>query len=242
MTFYGVKATTKDIDIILTSQEDLNSLQTALTATGYREPTPVVITRAYHEMQTSAILENQDGFRWDLFLNKVCGKLTLSTDMQSRAKSLYQGSKLQVFIVSEEDIFLFKSITNRDADLDDTRILAQSGLNWEIISQECKSQSQKSETSWEDALYQTLQDLKTKYGIEAPIEKTIRKAAELKLITAVLLMQIERGNNTVNSIAKAIGESSNFVRIELYKLVAKGSVVVDKSNKPHKFQLPYTTD
>jgi hypothetical protein len=79
-------------------------------------------------------------------------------------------------------------------------------------------------------------------GIEAPIEKTIRKEAELKLITAVLFMQIARGNNTVNSIAKAIGESSNFVRIELYKLAAKGSFTIDKSNKPYKFQLPYTPD
>jgi hypothetical protein len=85
MAFYGLKVATKDIDIILTNQEDLNSLQAALGATGYKEPNPIVITRPYNEMQTSAILENQDGFRWDLFLNKVCGKLTLSPDMQKRA-------------------------------------------------------------------------------------------------------------------------------------------------------------
>ena len=81
MAFYRLKVATKDIDIILTNQEDLNSLQAALGSSGYKEPNPVVIMRPYNEMQTSAILENKDGFRWDLFLTKVCGKLTLSAGM-----------------------------------------------------------------------------------------------------------------------------------------------------------------
>ncbi len=237
MAFYGLKVATKDIDIILTNQKDLNNLQTALVATGYKEPNPIVITRPYNEMQTSAILENKDGFRWDLFLNKVCGKLTLSAEMQKRATSLYQGNKLKVLIASKEDLFLFKAITTRDADLDDTRILAQSGLKWETISQECNSQSQESGVCWEDALAQNLQDLRAKYGIEAPIEKPLRKTAEGKIIEAALLGQIEKGNDTVGGIAKAIGESTNFVRAELQKLADKGIVKVDKSSKPHKFLL-----
>jgi hypothetical protein len=237
MAFYGLKVATKDIDIILTNQENLNSLQAALGSMGYKEPNPVVITRPYNEMQTSAILENKDGFRWDLFLTKVCGKLTLSAEMQKRATSLYQGNKLKVLIASKEDLFLFKAITTRDADLDDTRILAQSGLNWETIAQECKSQSQGSDVCWEDALYQNLQELKAKYGIEAPIEKALRKTAEQKIIEATLLGQIEKGNNTASDIAKAIGDSPNFVRVELYKLVRRGTVIVNKSSKPHKFLL-----
>ncbi len=237
MAFYGLKVATKDIDIILTNQEDLNSLQSALIATGYKEPNPIVITRPYNEMQTSAILENKDGFRWDLFLNKVCGKLSFSADMQKRSTPLYQDKRLKVFIASKEDLFLFKGITSRDADLDDTRILAQSGLNWKTIAHECNSQSQESGRCWEDALYQNLKDLKAKYGIEAPIEKTLRKTAERKIIEATLLGQIEKGNNTISGIAKAIGEHPNFVRVELYKLADKGIAKVDKSSKPHKFRL-----
>jgi hypothetical protein len=236
MAFYGLKVATKDIDIILTNQESLNSLQAALDSMGYKAPNPVVITRPYKEMQTSAILENKEGFRWDLFLNKVCGKLTLSAEMQKRAASLYQGNKLKVLITSKEDLFLFKAITTRDADLDDTRILAQSGLKWETIAQECKSQSQQTGVCWEDALAQNLQELKTKYGIEAPIEKALRKTAEEKTIEAVLLGQIEKGNDTASGIAKATGLSQNFVRAELKKLVGKELVRVDRSRKPHKFQ------
>lgn len=237
MAFYGLKVATKDIDIILLNQDDLNSLQLALSAIGYKKPNLIVITRAYSEMQTSAILENQDGFRWDLFLTKVCGKLTLSAQMQNRATSLYQGSKLKVFIASKEDLFLFKGITARDADLDDTRILAQSGLNWEILTQECKSQSRESGVCWEDALSQNLQDLKSKYGIEAPIEKTLRKTAEQKIIETTLLRQIEKGNVTVQSIAQEIKESPIFIRKELKRLANRGLIKINKSNRPHKFFL-----
>jgi hypothetical protein len=223
MAFYGLKDATKDIDIILTNHEDLNNLKAALDALGYKEPNPLVITRPYNDMQTSAILENGDGFRWDLFLSKVCGKLTLSADMQNRATNLYQGNCLTVLIASKEDLFLFKAITTRDADLDDTRILAQSGLKWETIAQECKSQSQVSGLCWEDALSQNLQALKEKFSIESPIEKTLRKTAERKIIEISLLGQIQKGNNTISGIAQAIQEPESFVRIELNRFVTKKS-------------------
>jgi predicted transcriptional regulator len=237
MAFYGLKVATKDIDIILTNPEDLNSLQSALVATGYKEPNPIVITRPYNEMQTSAILENKDGFRWDLFLNKVCGKLTFSADMQKRSTPLYQGKSLKVFIASKEDLFLFKGITTRNADLDDTRILAQSGLDWETITQECKSQSQESGVCWEDALCQNLQELREKYSIQSPIERPLRKAAERKIIETMLLGQIQKGNYTVKSIAQEIKEPQSFIREDLKRLADKGLIRIDRSNKPHKFFL-----
>ena len=62
MAFYGLKVATKDIDIILTNQEDLNNLQAALATTGYKEPNPIVITRPYNEMQTCR--ETLATFKW----------------------------------------------------------------------------------------------------------------------------------------------------------------------------------
>jgi len=237
MAFYGLKDATKDIDIIHTNQDDLNKLQTTLKAIGYKEPNPILITRAYNKMQTNALLENQDGFRWDLFLSKVCNALTLSGQMQKRATSLYQGTHLKVLVASKEDLFLFKGITEREADLDDMRILAQSGLNWEIISQECKSQSEVSGVCWEDALYQNLVDLKAKYGIESPIQKPLRKVAERKIIELTLIRQIQKGNHTVQSIAKEIKEPQSFIREELKRLATKELIRIDRTNKPYKFVL-----
>ncbi len=237
MAFYGLKDATKDIDIILTSTDDLSNLKATLEALGYKEPEPVLITRPYNNMQTSSIIENQDGFRWDLFINKVCNELTLSVAMKQRANQLYKGDHLTVSITSKEDIFLFKGITEREADLDDMRILAESGINWNIINHECQSQSEASGIPWEGALYKNLLDLKTKYNIESPIEKPLRTAAERKIIEKTLLGQIERGNNTIETIAQEIKEPQNFVRAELKKLANKGLITINKAHKPHKFFL-----
>jgi len=237
MAFYGLKAATKDIDIILTTKDDSNKLKSALEALGYQEPNSIHITRAYSKMQTSAMIENQDGFRWDLFITKVCNALTLSATMKQRATPLYKGDQLTVLIASKEDVFLFKGITEREADLDDMRMLAESGLKWDIVNQECQSQSTTSGVSWEAALYQNLLDLKTKYSIESPIEKALRNAAERKLIKTTLLREIEKGNNTVKTIAQTINEPPLFVRAELKKLANKGLITIDKTHKPHKFYI-----
>lgn len=237
MAFYGLKDATKDIDIILTNGDELKNLKTTLETIGYKEPEPAYITLAYNNMQTNAILENQDGFRWDLFVNKVCNALALSTTMKQRANQLYKGDRLTVLIASKEDIFLFKGITEREADLEDMRILAESGLNWNLINQECQSQSAASGVTWEDALYQNLLDLKAKYHIESPIEKVLRTAAERKIIETTLLREITKGNSTVKSVTHKIKEPQNFVRTELNRLANKGLITVDKSHKPHKFYL-----
>jgi len=237
MAFYGLKVATKDIDIILCTAEELLSLKTALNSIGCKEPNPTTITKPYNDMQTSVMLENPDGFRWDVFLNKVCGKLTLSTEMKNRITPIYKGKKLTIVITSKEDLFLFKGITTREADLDDARILAQSGFNWGTIAHECTSQSQKSGLCWQDALYQTLVELKAKYSIESPIEKPLRKTAEQRIIQTTLLRQIGKGNNTVSVIAQAINEPEYFIRLELNRLVKNGVITMDKSAKPYKFSI-----
>ena len=237
MSFYGVKTATKDIDVILTNQDDLRNLETALEALGYTEPNPMIITRPYNEMQTSAILENQEGFRWDIFLNKVCDAITISDNMKNRATALYQGKNLNISLASKEDLFLFKGITSREADLDDTAILARSGLDWDIISKECRRQSELSGICWEAGLYQTLLGLKEKYNITSPIEKPLRIAAQQKSMENTLLMQIKKGNNTIEKMANEIKMARGHVGLELYRLETKGLITIDKSKRPFKFSL-----
>jgi hypothetical protein len=235
MAFYGLKDATKDIDTIINDQEELKYLTVALESLDYKNPDSIIITRAYHKMRANEILENPDGFRWDIFIKKVCDALTFSDAMKKRAHELSTNGKMKIQIASKEDIFLFKGITEREADLDDMRILAESGLDWKTIKQECQNQTLLSGVLWESALYQNLLDLKEKYHIESPIEKPLRNAAERKLIEITLTNEIKKGNNTIKNISQKIKEPQNFVRIELKRLAMKGIVTVDKSHKPHKF-------
>ena len=240
MAFYGLKEATKDIDIILTNAEQLNSLLTALSKSGYDKPAQAFITKSYCKMQTNAIMENTDGFRWDLFVNKVCNALILSEAIKQRAKPIYKGSHLRVLITSKEDIFLFKGITEREADLDDMRILAESGLDWNLISRECQMQSAAAGVPWETALSQNLQDLNQRYHIDSPIAKEIRRVAEEKLeklSKETLLKEIASGNNSVKGIAEKIRQPQSFVRAELKRLEKEKLIRVDKDHKPHNFSI-----
>lgn len=238
MAFYGLKDATKDIDIILTNAEQLSHLLTALSSLGYKKPEQAFITSSYCKMQTNAIMENKEGFRWDLFIKRVCNALMLTEEIKQRTKQLYKGSNLTVLITSKEDIFLFKGITEREADLDDMRILAESGLDWKLISKECQTQSAMAGVPWEMALSQNLQDLNHRYHIDSPIAKEIRRVAEEKLeilSRETLLKEIASGNNTVKGIAEKINQPPSFIRAELKRLEKEKLIRADENHRPLKF-------
>lgn len=234
---YGLKEATKDIDVVLQNPDQLEALINALRKLGYRNPSPIEISKPYRMMGANEILENRDGFRWDIFDRQVCNALTFSNEMKSRGTIFYTKGTLKAILASKEDIFLFKGITEREADLEDMRLLAESGLNWKIIEQECCNQSVSSGRLWENALYQRLIDLKDKHKIESPIEKSLRATLEEKLIEITLMEAIEKGNNTVKMISQATNQPEYFIRESLKKMMEKGRIKVDKSSRPYKFIL-----
>jgi len=76
MSYFDLKAANKDIDVLLTNETEIKQLTQALLQTGYQrqiDKNPI-----YLKMKTRDIIENEDGFRWDIFIHKVCGGLTFS--------------------------------------------------------------------------------------------------------------------------------------------------------------------
>jgi len=237
LSFYGLKEATKDIDVVVQNQKELKTLIKALKNSNYRPVGIAEISITYRKIGAQKILENEDGFRWDIFVQQVCRALTVSHQMKSRATPLYKKGFLEVLLASKEDIFLFKGITEREADLDDMRLLAESGLNWKVIEQECHAQSAASGRLWENALYERLVDLREKHNIESPIEKTLKTILEEKLVEITLIEAIKQGNDTIKTISQAIKEPEHFVRKSLKKLLQKGRIKVNKSSRPYKFVL-----
>nr|MDO8133295.1 hypothetical protein [Candidatus Njordarchaeum guaymaensis] len=237
LIFYGLKDATKDIDIVLQHPHEPQVLVDALKSLGYFPPSSAEISTPYRKMGALEILENKDGLRWDVFDRQVCNALTFSNAMKYRAVELYVQGPLEVLLASKEDIFLFKGITERETDLDDMRFLAESGLDWNVVEQECRNQSTTTGRLWENALYERLVDLRNKHKIESPIEKSLRATLEVKLIEITLMEEIKQGNNTVRLISQAINEPQYFVRESLKKLERKGLIEVDKSQRPYKFVL-----
>lgn len=234
---YGLKSATKDTDIVVTSKTELDTITSALNSIGYHPLDEYIISRPYKEMATARILENQDCFRWDIFLGQICNALTFTDTMKSRAKSFFKQNLLEAKLASKEDIFLFKGITDREADLDDMRRLAESELDWKIIAQECQMQSELSGRLWEGALLDSIANLRKTYKIRSPIEKSLEKIFEDKLSEDKLTKAISEGALTIQEIAQAANIPEQWVRDYANKMEQKGLLKIDKTKRPYKLTL-----
>lgn len=234
---YGLKEATKDIDVVVLTEADLEVLIKSLEIIGYNALKGSFVSRAYKKMEISKIVENDDGFRWDIFLRSICNRLSFSEDMESRATEFYSRNKLNLNIASKEDIFLFKGITEREADLIDMRLLAESSLEWQIIEKECINQSDKTGVLWEGALLQNLVELREKYSIRSPIEKTLRRVAEEKLGEDLIVDSISNGLKTIKSIALAKDLPYHVVRDYARKMEEKGIITFDKTHRPYMLSI-----
>lgn len=234
---FGLKEATKDIDVIVQSKDEFNDLTRSLKSLGYTPPSPLKITTPYRKMGASKILENEDGFRWDIFHHQVCNALIFSSNMTSRATVFYDKNQLKVKLASKEDTFLFKGITEREADLDDMRLLAESGLDWGKIEQECHYQSASSGRLWENALLENLVELREKYKIRTPIEKTLKKTVEDKLSEDAVTQAIKLGYVTSRTIAQTTKLPEHIIRKYANEMQEKRLLRIIKSNRPYKFEL-----
>jgi len=172
MSFRKLKETTKDIDIVFKNKEDYLIFKDALFGAQYHEP--VIVKREYGHLDTMKMYENKDGFHLDIFVGHVLGKLDLSPSMMKRAELYKKYNNLTVYLISKEDIFLFKGLASegRTRDLDDMRLLYPN-LDWSAIKQELKSQKRSNElTSW---FILRLEEFSKTYKLDVPILTELKR-------------------------------------------------------------------
>jgi hypothetical protein len=182
MALMDLKEATKDIDVVLKTRKEVDSLLSGLHRLGYKDPRRFVMVSPAR-MGARAIRQNGDGFRWDIFEKVVANSLHFSPGMVERGRDWEVGrGKLVVRLLSKEDIFLLKSVTDREGDLEDMRVIAESSVRWDRIVRECRWQAVHSKRIWENALCERLRDLRRKYGIASPIEKEVCSSAVRKIL------------------------------------------------------------
>jgi len=86
MALASLKEATKDIDVIVEAPHGLKTLVSGLRAIGYADPR-LALAINYRRMYAREILENLDGFRWDIFEKLVADKLHLSSGMIERSRT-----------------------------------------------------------------------------------------------------------------------------------------------------------
>jgi len=177
MSFQKYKAATKDIDIVVRSNNELHQIQAALRSIGYIVP---AVRGPYKKMEASAILENHDGVRWDVFVNVICGGLQLSEGMIKRSQELFKMQNISVYMISPEDIFVFKSITERERDREDMYTLFSKILDFDIIKKEFfwQNEHRLNDYEWMSFFFNGLEEFFDKYHISHPIIKELHDIAE----------------------------------------------------------------
>ncbi len=165
LLYHGIKPATKDIDVVVNTHQEFMAAENTLKKLKFQTRLPTI---EYKRMNLSQIFVRDD-FRIDLFLRTVCDGFALSDTMRERAEKITEMKYLTISLCSHEDVFLFKTFTEREGDLSDCIALAQRGLNWNVILDELKMQIKRSDRKvWITWIGERL-DILEERGLEMPI-------------------------------------------------------------------------
>ena len=167
LLYRDLKPATKDIDVVVNSKKEYVELCRILKEIEFK---PIAKREGYENMNISCVLKRGD-LQIVSFFEKVCSKFSFSKEMAEKSEKILSLGKVNVYLSSNEDVFAFKTMTDRDGDIDDCIALAKRGLNWGIIIKEIKSQVNASgKDVWITWINERLELLEEK-GVVIPIIK-----------------------------------------------------------------------
>ena len=220
LMFAGLKDATKDIDIVFATKKELKSFTGAIKNIGFET---IPITEEYLYLKPDGIYTRKDD-RFDIFLKQICGNLTLSENMKSRAKTNASYGNLSVTVLSFEDIFLLKSIFSRAGDYEDCVALFQAGIDWNIIHQEIINQCKENPVNvWKSHLLARIEDMQKREHIQIPIyNKLLREYEQETVPHLAIFLELSKADLSYEELLK---------KTELDELRLKQALNILKKNK-----------
>lgn len=181
MMYHGVKANTKDVDLVFNQEKSRDLILNILLNSGYKEKATFLL---YPRKKNVPVLLEFGESRIDLFTNKIIS-FKFTESMMERVQKVYEYGNLAIKIISPEDIILLKSATERAGDRSDAKaILEKFDINWDIIINESVKQTKIGEHVFPVFLFDFLEDLieDLKADIPKDVMRRIRKIAEDEMI------------------------------------------------------------
>lgn len=165
--------------------------------------------------------------------------------MKARAEEVLTAGPVKFMMLSKEDVFLLKSITERDRDLQEMVDLLRSGLDGRTILDECMIldglESLPPPRSWMHYLAVRLGEMEKAMGAAIPWRKEAYRSAEARTGSWLVLFKIQEGHVTAGAISDAIGIDKMYVRQYLALLEKEGKVIADRSRRPVRYRLTFTS-
>lgn len=226
----GLKDSTKDVDLVVEDGQTFFALAALLQKLGYEERRD--LEDAYDKLDPSIVLEKEGFPRWDIFEGTVAGQLQLTNAMIERCDRAIKFGNLRVHLLSLTDIFVFKSITEREGDLEDVALIArQADLDWNSIFEEIKTQEDLTGQLFCFAVLDTLDVLKDRYDIVAPITDRLVSYC----LENALLVTLEEPK-TINDLRQELDFPDHQIYNKLQKLEENGQITVDRSGQLNTYQ------
>ncbi len=215
MLLRGLKAQTKDIDLILEERNDYQQLAQTLTALGFRRMAEKDMDREDRRLDPSGIFVAENHPRVDLFTKNVLGKFVLTSEMKKRTEERQFGN-LRLKLLSLEDVLLFKSITDRVGDLDDMAIIARrTKPDWKSLLETYWTEEKLTRTHFCFTILDNVELLQEREGIRVPIHaRLLHHCIDTGIVEAV-----KRGATTVEEIKKLVDFPEYQLRNRIHALI-----------------------
>jgi predicted transcriptional regulator len=200
MLLGGLKAQTKDIDLILEDKHAYRLIVRALTALGFRQMAEKDMDHEDRRLEPSGIFVADDNPRVDLFTKNVLGKFVLTAEMKKRTEER-RFQNLRLKLLSLEDVFLFKSITDRVGDLDDMAVIVRrTKPDWQSLLKTYWTEEKVTGAHFCFTILDNLEILQKREGIRVPIHsRLLQHCLDTGIIEAV-----KRGAATVKEVKKLV--------------------------------------
>ncbi len=226
----GLKDSTKDVDLVVKDGQTFFALAETLQDLGYEERGDLEAT--YSQLNPSIVLEKEGFPRWDIFVETVAGQLQLTAAMIDRCDQSFKYDNLHVHLLSLTDIFVFKSITEREGDLEDVALIAkQADLDWEEIFEEIKTQENRTGQFFSFAVLDTLDILDERNNIVTPITNQLVSYC----LENALLVSLE-DPKTIEDLREELNFPDHQIYNKLRQLEEDGQITVDRSGRLNTYQ------
>ena len=217
----GLKKATKDLDVVVEGERDFSKLHSALLALGFRPLGEMEITPSDRKLNPSGIYVAEGMPRFDLFTKVICNALFLTDEMKSRAETMAFG-KLVLHLLSLEDVFLLKSITEREGDLEDmvTIVRRGGGLKWGEILKTYLTEEDVVRKHFCFTMLDNIELLQRREGIDVPLHGLLKHCIDVGILQALAL-----GRTNVKGIRELIDFPEHAIRNRVEKLTREGKIL-----------------
>lgn len=183
MRMKGLKASTKDCDILVRGVDEFDAILEAATQMGYRRLVAAEYTNDDMRLRPDNILTHPRLPRLDIFTTTILGSAML-TDGMTKNADYVQCGPLTLGILCNEHVFLLKAIAGRDGDIHDMMSLVlgpaaaprgRHAFDWEMVWREIISQEEANPLGCPtETIFDQICDMAEYAGLEPPIAKRLR--------------------------------------------------------------------